>query len=331
MEERIIAKVYEHEFLYNVRLSQYRDNQRRKEAWEQIGRELNVSATECKETWGKLRNCLLNALKRRRSASNGHATKFSKWKYEDQMAFLMPFLYSRQDAFDSTPFFETSKLRRYSPTPAPIEPPPLGSSSPYSKQQSGLESSLLSPVNNSLINDAQEESGFLHSDDNATEENSRTRVQTLTTVTPMKTLKLEEGQTTGPSLHGLRTDSERFHGRESSTREHVHDETEMFYISMARTVKRLPVMDQAKIRMELCRLVSEAEIRTLHARQIACTSSDGASHSQISSPARSPMPDLITAALSTPIASMQQPSLSPNNPECKTDAFEAFETHSIST
>lgn len=41
------------------------------------------------------------------------------------------------------------------------------------------------------------------------------------------------------------------------------DSTEMFYLSMAKTVKKLPIIEQARIRMELCRLISEAEIRNL--------------------------------------------------------------------
>ena len=41
------------------------------------------------------------------------------------------------------------------------------------------------------------------------------------------------------------------------------DEVDMFYLSMAKTVKKLPQIDQAKIRMKLCQLVSEAEIRQL--------------------------------------------------------------------
>uniref|UniRef100_A0A6P7FTP1 Uncharacterized protein LOC114333893 n=1 Tax=Diabrotica virgifera virgifera TaxID=50390 RepID=A0A6P7FTP1_DIAVI len=41
------------------------------------------------------------------------------------------------------------------------------------------------------------------------------------------------------------------------------DEVDMFYLSMAKTVKKLPPLEQAKIRMTLCQLVSEAEIRKI--------------------------------------------------------------------
>ena len=41
------------------------------------------------------------------------------------------------------------------------------------------------------------------------------------------------------------------------------DETEMFFLSMSETVKRLRPVDQARIKKELCNLVYEAEIRLL--------------------------------------------------------------------
>jgi hypothetical protein len=41
------------------------------------------------------------------------------------------------------------------------------------------------------------------------------------------------------------------------------DETDMFYLSMAKIAKRLPSTDQARSRMEVCRMVSEAEIKQM--------------------------------------------------------------------
>lgn len=44
----------------------------------------------------------------------------------------------------------------------------------------------------------------------------------------------------------------------------------MFYLSMSKTVQKLPPLEQVRIRMELCRLVSEAEmsqLKSLHEDQ----------------------------------------------------------------
>lgn len=39
------------------------------------------------------------------------------------------------------------------------------------------------------------------------------------------------------------------------------DEIDMFYLSIAKTVKKLAPVEQAKLRMTICNIVSEAEIR----------------------------------------------------------------------
>lgn len=42
-----------------------------------------------------------------------------------------------------------------------------------------------------------------------------------------------------------------------------HDDVEMFYLSMAKIAKRLPKSKEAKLRMEVCNKVSEAELAHL--------------------------------------------------------------------
>lgn len=41
------------------------------------------------------------------------------------------------------------------------------------------------------------------------------------------------------------------------------DDVEMFYMSMAKIAKRLPKIEEARLRQEVCRLVSDAEIKHL--------------------------------------------------------------------
>jgi len=45
MEEKLIEQVRVHEVLYNCKLSSYRDQNIRQEAWEEIGRELQMPGT----------------------------------------------------------------------------------------------------------------------------------------------------------------------------------------------------------------------------------------------------------------------------------------------
>lgn len=43
MDEQLIEKVREHELLYNHSLQDYRDQEIRQSAWEEIGKELKIS------------------------------------------------------------------------------------------------------------------------------------------------------------------------------------------------------------------------------------------------------------------------------------------------
>lgn len=97
---------------------------------------------------------------------------------------------------------------------------------------------------------------------------------------------------------------------ENQTESKNLDEVDMFYLSMAKTVKRLPQLEQAKIRMALCQLVSEAEIRTIekNAVQHSTSSSLGSRSPLVSPPAMSPVCNLDEATQHT-----QQPSYSGSN------------------
>ncbi|XP_050064846.1 transcription factor Adf-1-like [Aphis gossypii] len=96
-EELLIENVREHKSLYDIFSVDYKDNSIRKEAWEEIGANLQMPADKCKSEWTKLRNCFLNAIRRRRSKTSGQATKnIPPWKYSQQMEFILPFLENRE-------------------------------------------------------------------------------------------------------------------------------------------------------------------------------------------------------------------------------------------
>ncbi|XP_067001071.2 uncharacterized protein [Anabrus simplex] len=96
MEETLIELVRVHANLYDTGSINYRNQQMRHEAWEEIGKELKMTAQNAKETWDKLRRCYLNALSRRRTKrSVDDAKKITPWKFELQMAFLLPFMEKR--------------------------------------------------------------------------------------------------------------------------------------------------------------------------------------------------------------------------------------------
>ncbi|XP_073970281.1 uncharacterized protein [Rhodnius prolixus] len=92
MEEILIFKVQDKRVLYDTNLIHYKDIKARNQAWEEIAAELGLKVAECKDMWCKLRNSYYNARKRRLKLGRGQLPATGKWKYEDQMSFLIPFL-----------------------------------------------------------------------------------------------------------------------------------------------------------------------------------------------------------------------------------------------
>ncbi|XP_050308272.1 uncharacterized protein LOC126744760 [Anthonomus grandis grandis] len=97
MEEILIETVKQHDCLYNHSSREYRDQRVRQESWEEIGRQLKITPDKAKQMWDKLRRCFNNARNRRLATKSGQATKnITPWKFEQQMAFLLPYLEGRR-------------------------------------------------------------------------------------------------------------------------------------------------------------------------------------------------------------------------------------------
>lgn len=83
----------------------------------------------CKDRWGKLRNCFINALKRRHKKSGQASTKIVPWKYEAQMEFLRSHLEGRptitnlsdvtDDSTQELQFSDETESSRFNATPGP--------------------------------------------------------------------------------------------------------------------------------------------------------------------------------------------------------------------
>ncbi|CAH1367886.1 unnamed protein product [Tenebrio molitor] len=61
------------------------------------------------------------------------------------------------------------------------------------------------------------------------------------------------------------------------------DDSDMFYLSMSKVAKTLPKIAQASVRMEVCKLVSEAQIRHFQYRSQFASSTPHTTHSSTSS------------------------------------------------
>ncbi|XP_050316202.1 uncharacterized protein LOC126750595 [Anthonomus grandis grandis] len=250
-EIELIENVRNHECLFNVKSRHYRNQSMRQEAWEEIAKEINSPLPSVRETWTKLRNAFLNAKKRRQTKSGQETTKVVPWKYEQEMSFLIPHLECRQTK---------SNLESQKDQPNVIDDESTGS--------------------DDVINNTLQESITLNADNLTQTQHSSTDTPVISTpIHPKYSQKKARLSSKDISLNpteemvrimkqNAEARNERRNKINSDSPSSNLDEVDMFYLSMAKTVKRLPQREQAYIRMEFCRMVSEAEIRNLDAKSL---------------------------------------------------------------
>ncbi|KAI5708377.1 hypothetical protein M8J77_021423 [Diaphorina citri] len=91
-DEQLIELVRNVEELYDQGHKDYFVVARKNKKWNEIGVKLNQPGIACKKRWESLRGQLRKHLKARETSTGRAAKKIRKWKWEDEMAFLIPFL-----------------------------------------------------------------------------------------------------------------------------------------------------------------------------------------------------------------------------------------------
>ncbi|XP_072399864.1 uncharacterized protein [Diabrotica undecimpunctata] len=87
---KLVQEVEKHPCLYNYTLNEYSRKDITEKAWNDIGRELNLTGTECKEKWKNLRAVFVRHMK---SAPSGSSAKSKKPYYlTDVMQFTLPYV-----------------------------------------------------------------------------------------------------------------------------------------------------------------------------------------------------------------------------------------------
>lgn len=207
-----------------------------------------------KETWAKLRNAFIAAKKRRQTKSGQAAKKIPAWKLENEMSFLIPYLEMRN-------------------TQSNLEKRPLEEE----QQQDNIEN---------IEEQSQEEENENHNQESQLQKQGQ--IQCFQKSLPSST---QPRRNQNPAQEMVQIMKENAAMRKKRYQEQPKmdlDETDMFYLSMAKTVKRLPPIEQANIRMQFCELVSKAEIRTLQGSGGSCSVSSVGSPPMAFSPCMSP-------------------------------------------
>ncbi|GAB6022306.1 hypothetical protein CHUAL_006426 [Chamberlinius hualienensis] len=94
--QKLIECVREYMFLYDLNDHRYTDNQLKDDAWKEIAKKLRVQKKDCKKSWFLLRDAFRRAIKKKKEAKSGQACGSTrKWKYEEEMSFLLPYFKER--------------------------------------------------------------------------------------------------------------------------------------------------------------------------------------------------------------------------------------------
>ncbi|XP_045473110.1 uncharacterized protein LOC123679723 [Harmonia axyridis] len=229
---RLIEEIRERPCLYDVTSQFYRDLTMRQEAWEEIAYLFNESVDSVKASWTKLRNAFSSA-KKRRILKSGQATSIiTPWKYEKEMAFLTPFMESRQAHINPEKSEEKSNSEDFSDKPSDDDTQETPNFKELERSSSSLEHEGI-PAKRLCTSKSKSYRNLDPADE---------MMQIMKKNVELRQMQHQEKRYT------------------------EYDAVDMFYLSMARTVKTLSRVTQAEIRMQLCQIVSEAEISEMRGK-----------------------------------------------------------------
>ncbi|XP_058819778.1 uncharacterized protein LOC131682370 [Topomyia yanbarensis] len=245
MEDLVIEHVRKRSYLYDHNSPLYRDKPMRIAAWEEIGREINMRGRAVQNVWEKLRRCLSNALNRRKRMLESGAKPLPPWKYEQDMAFLLPHIYwkkSRRDPdddemhdYDDSTFddYQDTKMRDCDPLV----------DEPFVKNEMSASQTEL---------DVPEQSS---SNNKVRQEQLPEPPQLPPQLPPQQPAAIKRKRSPERKLF---KPPER--QRPSSLTYCDLDESDMFFLSMAKTTKTLGPVEQAKVKLMISQAVFQAQI-----------------------------------------------------------------------
>ncbi|XP_062558576.1 uncharacterized protein LOC134223445 [Armigeres subalbatus] len=273
-EENVIEQVFLRRCLYDANTEGYKDQPTRTKAWEEVGKHMNVKGEQAKEVWEKLRRCFMNAIKRRKSKA------MPPWRYEQRMSFLYDHIdpskiHGKYGSEDLSYYSEADDIRLADASgnnnskvcdeidiQAIIKPEPDKTRSLMEFIQPPSVSNC-SMSDNDMNNDTIPGSRFEHvpgpseydEDDMVSQCSHRTKKRHLP----------DE-----PGSHGLGVKRQRANSPQVSipneqilTCVNDNDDVDLFFLSMAKTVKTLDPLEQAKAKLQISQIVLGAQIASL--------------------------------------------------------------------
>ncbi|XP_003396199.1 uncharacterized protein LOC126915783 [Bombus affinis] len=239
--EKLIELVRYYSFLYNQEDKSYSDNDKKDAAWKEIGKMLNEPAKHCKKQWNSLRDSFRRSLRKRKDTKSGQAAnKIRKWRYEDEMSFLIP----------------------------------------YMKERETITSVQVHVSDES--NDELDDVNTTEDNSNLIERSSSSKVSDIPIETFRRKMKRE------PATAVLMDYASSNTNRTVNEEQQTMDDIDLFFKSIALTVKKLSPYNQIIAKARVSSVISELQIQELSNTNRQHFSSESLNSSAVSTPTPSP-------------------------------------------
>ena len=190
-----------------------------------------VSAETAKDIWEKLRRCFLNALNRRRNKKSGDGVKkMVPWRFDLEMSFLLPLLYTKNTQCnvqkeENLEDVQIDEQETDEPEMNTFEIP--GGQSNITREETSSSSHVYSHTQ-----------GYF----------------------PTKRIQQGRDSAIQQIVNVMKENSYLRQRRHEEKTIRDMDETDMFFLSMAKMTKKLPSLEQAKIKLQLSQAALQAQI-----------------------------------------------------------------------
>ncbi|GFT55777.1 uncharacterized protein NPIL_594031 [Nephila pilipes] len=228
-DEILINFVKNHKALYNVKHKDYRKFQLKQHLWNNIGTTLKKSGTDCLKRWNYVRDYYIKRRGKPGSGSVGEAAK----KRSDLLSFLDDISSSQRAIIANVVGDEISEHEI-----AIIE------------EKEGEEHAT-----NKLFPKYEETEGM--TDLHFTEGNHNKKDGANDSCA-----RNEKRRKLSHSEERLQSQNERVQWK-AAPHQNEMDEVDLYFKAMAKVVKRLPLYEQAQLRMQISTLIGNAELRAL--------------------------------------------------------------------
>ncbi|XP_046420543.1 uncharacterized protein LOC124179819 [Neodiprion fabricii] len=234
-EETLILLIQPYTELYDMSDPKYSNQQRKDQCWEDIAKAMKETPEDCKLAWRRLRDSFRKAKKIRQSKSGAAASKKRPWRFEQQMAFLAPYMSERESRSNISEALSTPESQ---PSSIDEEPSNISDGDENDNDSSSMNNHNINASNTASCSSVTTESALFRK--------TAVKKDTVAISPP--------SDVAGVLLKYLQD-------KPKKTNEEAAGPINKFFSAMAETVKTFPKHFQVEVKSKVFQLVNDYEMR----------------------------------------------------------------------